>query len=143
MTSDSERELTIQDKIHNFFQKPKVFVKPMNLVDFFAVFPNYLELILHIALDTRELRVLRLLRLTRVLRAFKLFHFAGAFKKVFSYQNTILQSITPVIAIFAALKGGVWALEHYNLWIRNPELSELFTIIGFSLGIILSQKIGV
>ena len=85
--------------------KGKFFVKPMNLVDFFAVFPNYIELILHVAFDTRELRILRLLRLTRILRAFKLFHFAGAFKKVFSYQNTILQSITPVIAIFAALKG--------------------------------------
>src|SRR3989344_3044614 len=129
-----------------FFTSPlkkKFFVRPMNLVDFFAVFPNYLEFILHLAVDTRELRVLRLLRLTRLLRAFKLFHFAGAFKKVFRYQDTVLQSITPVIAIFAALKGGVWALEHYNFWIRDPDLSELFTIIGFSLGIILSKKIGV
>ena len=80
-------------------KKGKFLIRPMNIVDFLAVFPNYLELFLHLVVDTTELRVLRLLRLTRLLRAFKLFHFAGAFKKIFRYQDTILQSITPVIVI--------------------------------------------
>ena len=124
-------------------KKGKFLIRPMNIVDFLAVFPNYLELFLHLVVDTTELRVLRLLRLTRLLRAFKLFHFAGAFKKIFRYQDTILQSITPVIVIFGALKAVAWVLEHYGFWIKDPNLGELFAIIGFALGIILSQKIGV
>lgn len=124
-------------------KKGKFFVRPMNIVDFLAVFPNYLEFILHLAVDTRELRVLRLLRLTRLLRAFKLFRYAATFKKVFHYQDTILQSITPIIATFGALKGIVWVLEYYGFWFQDPNLGELFAIIGFALGIILSQKIGV
>ncbi len=124
----------------------KFFIRPMNLVDFFAVFPNYLELFLNLAVDTTELRalrIIRILRFTRLFRAFKLFHYSSTLKNIFHYQNTILQSITPVIVAFAIIKGGIWALEHYGFWINNSSLSELFAIIGFALGIILSQKIGV
>ncbi|MEN9557775.1 MAG: hypothetical protein RL141_144 [Candidatus Parcubacteria bacterium] len=125
-------------------KKGSFFIKPMNMVDFFSVFPNYLELFLHVFIDTTELRVLRivrLLRFTRFLRVFKLFKYNAFFKKVFSYQQTILQSITPVISAFVALKIGIIVLEHYGWWFVNPDLGELFAIIGFALGIILSQKI--
>ena len=36
----------------------------------------------------------------------------------------------------------VWVLEYYDYWFQNANLGELFAIIGFALGIILSQKIG-
>jgi hypothetical protein len=125
--------------------KLKEFVfKPLNIVDFMAVFPNYLELIFHVFINTTGLRVLRLIRLlrfSRVLRLLKLFRHRQLFGQVFQYRNTILQSISPVILIFAVVKFGVWALEHFGLWIENPNLGELFAIIGFALGIILSQKI--
>ena len=127
-------------------KKGKFFVKPLNIVDFLAIFPNYLELILNVTIDTTELRVLRLvriLRFTRILRAFRVFHFEGMFKKVFSYHETIFQSITPVIAMLALFKAVIWFLEAHNLWIHDPQLGDLFGIIGFALGIILSQKIGV
>ncbi|MFA6255514.1 MAG: ion transporter [Patescibacteria group bacterium] len=121
-------------------KKVRFFFKPLNLVDFLAVFPNYLELFLHYFIPTNAIRILRLVRLFRVI---KLFKYGGLFKKVFHYKNTILQSITNVIVLFVAFKGIIWILESYGLWISNADLGQLFAIIGFALGIILSQKIGV
>ena len=120
-------------------------LKPMTIVDFLAVFPAYLELVLPLFVNTsslRAVRLLRLLRFSRVLRAFKLFRFGNLFKKVFRYEGTIFQTITPVIVLFVVLKGVIWVLETYGYWLYDPSLGELFAIIGFALGIILSQKIG-
>lgn len=118
--------------------------KPMSIVDFLAVFPNYVELLLPFFVETTELRALRIirfLRFVRVLRVLRVFRYASFFKKVFRYQNTILQAITPILAMFIGLKGVIWILETYKLWLDIPGLGELFAIIGFALGIILSQKI--
>ncbi len=121
-------------------------VKPMSIIDFLAVFPNYLELVLPIFIDTTELRVLRLIRLlrfARALRVLRLFKFGALFKKVFQFQETILEAIFPIMVLFIMLKGIFWFLEAHGLWISNQDLGNLFAIIGFALGIILSQKIGV
>lgn len=118
--------------------------KPLNVVDFLAIFPNYLELLLPFVVETTELRalrVIRFLRFVRVLRVLRVFRYASFFKKVFSYQNTILQAITPILVMFIILKGVIWVLETYRFWLEIPGLGELFAIIGFALGIILSQKI--
>lgn len=40
------------------------------------------------------------------------------------------------------VKASFWTLEYYRVWSPRAELGELFAIIGFALGIILSQKIG-
>src|SRR3989344_848490 len=120
--------------------------RPMNIVDFVAIAPNYIELFLHVFVDSTELRVLRIIRLlrfARVLRILKLFKYSGLFKKVFRFQETILEAIFPVLMMFVGLKGLVWVLEYYHVWISNQDLGNLFAIIGFALGIILSQKIGV
>ncbi|OGG60867.1 hypothetical protein A3C86_00340 [Candidatus Kaiserbacteria bacterium RIFCSPHIGHO2_02_FULL_49_16] len=117
--------------------------RPFSVIDFVAIFPNYLELLLPLVIDTTELRVLRLLRFARLLRVLKFLRYGSIFRKVFLYQGTILQKITPIILLFASAKGIIWVLESYNLWIPDSQLGTLFTIIGFVLGIILSQKIGV
>jgi hypothetical protein len=123
------------------------FVKrPTSIIDFLAIFPNYIELFLHIFVDTTELRALRLVRLlrfTRVLRLFKLFKYGPFLKRIFQFQETVLEAIFPIVTLFLALKGVIWILESNNLWISNADLGNLFAIIGFALGIILSQKIGV
>ncbi|MBI4653299.1 ion transporter [Candidatus Kuenenbacteria bacterium] len=127
-------------------KKIKFFIKPFNLIDFFAVFPNYLELFLQIFLPTnaiRSLRLIRILRFSRALRGLKFLKYGNFFKKIFYYQGTILQSITNIIVLLITFKGIIWILESYGLWISNANLGELFAIIGFALGIILSQKIGV
>ncbi|MFA5021910.1 MAG: ion transporter [Patescibacteria group bacterium] len=121
-------------------KKVKFFFKPFNLIDFLAVFPNYLELFLHQFIPTNAIRILRLVR---IFRGVKMLKYGSLFKKVFRYKNTILQSITGVIVFFIAFKGVIWILESYGFWISNADLGELFAIIGFALGIILSQKIGV
>ena len=118
-------------------------LRPYSVIDFVAIFPNYLELLLPLVIDTTEFRVLRLLRFIRILRVLKFLRYGSIFKKIFRYQETILQKITPVILLFASVKGIIWALESYNLWIPDSQLGTLFTIIGFVLGIIISQKIGV
>lgn len=122
--------------------KSKFFIKPFNVIDFLAVFPNYLEILLPLALNTTGLRGLRLLRLARALRGLRLFKYGRLFKRVFRYQQTILQAITQVLVLFAGLKIVIWVLEYYGFWFSNSNLGELFAIIGFALGIILSQKIG-
>ncbi len=116
--------------------------RPSNIIDFLAVFPTYLEFALHLTVNTSGLRVIRVLRLFRALRLLKLFKYGGVFQKVFRYKNTILESIMPVMVFFVVAKVVIWALEYYGFWIRNTSLGELFAIIGFALGIILSQKIG-
>lgn len=121
-------------------------LRPMNMVDFVAVFPSYLEIVLHTFANTSSVRVLRLIRIlrfSRVLRAFKLFKFGNLFNKILKYEGTILQTITPIIVMFTFAKCAIWTLEAHDFWIQNPSLGELFAIIGFALGIILSQKIGV
>lgn len=118
-------------------------IKPFSVIDFLAIAPNYLELILPLFLETTQLRVLRLLRFARLLRLLKFLRYGSILKKVLRFQGTILQNITPIIALFAVLKGVIWVLESYDLWFANTQLGDLFTIIGFALGIILSQKINV
>jgi len=118
-------------------------LKPFSIIDFVAIFPNYLELILPFFLETTQLRVLRILRFARLLRLLKLVRYGSILKKVFRFQGTILQNITPVILLFAVLKGVIWTLESQGWWFANTQLGDLFTIIGFALGIILSQKINV
>ncbi|NQU99705.1 MAG: ion transporter [Parcubacteria group bacterium] len=120
--------------------------KPLNIVDFVAIFPSYLELILPFVVNTtaiRSLRLIRILRFSRLLRTLKLFRYGRLLNKILKYNNTILQSITPVIILFIIIKSVIWGLEYAGLWSPNANLGELFAIIGFALGIILSQKIGV
>ena len=113
-----------------------------------AIAPAYAELLLPVlhgftgTTALRAFRLIRILRFARILRVFKLFRYGDFLKKVFRYRNTILETITPVIAVFITLKGIIWGLESNGLWLSNTNLGELFAIIGFALGIILSQKIG-
>jgi len=127
-------------------------LKPLNIVDFMAVFPNYLEFAVDFCCNTtwlrgirlfRAVRLARVLRLTRLLRILRIFRHGQLFKRIFQYQNTILETITPLLMIFLLIKGVIWALEVNGVWVRDAELGQLFAIIGFALGIILSQKIGV
>lgn len=129
----SLRLYTAPKKIH-------FMVRPTSIIDLLAILPNYIELLLPFFINTTALRGLRLMRLLRV---FKLFRYGKLLKSVIKYEDTILQSITPIILLMIVSKSIVWILEYYKLWFINPNLGELFAIIGFALGIILSQKIGV
>jgi len=130
-----------------FFTAPKKlsFVrKPFSIIDFLAIAPNYVEFVLPFFVNTTELRILRLLRLlrfSRSLRILKVFRYDSFLKKIFSYQGTILQAITPVILILCSIKVVIIFLEVHHWWIPNTNLDQLFAIIGFALGIILSEKI--
>lgn len=118
--------------------------RPLNVVDFFAIAPNYVELLLPFFVETTELRVLRLIRLLRfmrILRVLRLFRYTSFLKRIFQYQNTVLEAITPILLIFISIKAVIWILEANKLWVEIAGLGELFAIIGFALGIILSQKI--
>ena len=53
-----------------------------------------------------------------------------------------MEKIAPLLISFLIAKIIVWILEENGLWFKLENLELLFTIIGFALGIILSQKIG-
>ena len=122
-------------------KKIKFLKKPLNIIDFLAIFPTYLEFILPFFMNTTSVRFIRILRLLRLSRILKLLRHRKVFKKIFCWKNTILKAIFPIIVLFILLKSAVWILEYNSLWIKAPNLGELFAMTGFALGIILSQKI--
>jgi hypothetical protein len=130
-------------KLATASNKRRFATRPMTIVDILAIVPSYAAIILSVLINTSELRALRLLRLlwlARTLRIFKLLQ-VEFFRRIFLYNNTILQAVSPVIAVFVALKGLIWLLEHNGFWFPEMDLAELFAIIGFALGIVLSQKV--
>jgi hypothetical protein len=121
-------------------------LKPMNVVDFIAVFPCYLEFVLPLFFKMSTLRSLRLIRIVRFIRALRLFRllrYRKLIHKLLIYRNTVLEYIMPIISLLVTLKLIIWGLEYHRLWIFDAQLGQLFAIVGFALGIILSQKIGV
>lgn len=112
-----------------------------NIIDFLAVAPMYIGLAS--TRGFRSLRILRLLRLSRIFRVFKIFRYSKFVGVFFSYKNTILEKILPVITIFTVMKFCVFFLETKGWWLENYNLETVFAVVGFALGIILSQKIGV
>ena len=121
-------------------KKIKFFFNFYNLIDFFAVFPMYLHLG---NAGIRSIRLLRILRLSRFFRVFKIFRYTRFAGILFNFKSTILEKIFPVIAIFTVLKFCVYFLEVKGWWIYDYNLETVFAVVGFALGIILSQKIGV
>jgi len=102
-----------------------------NIIDLLAILPFYAG-IEHAAI----------VRVFRFLRIFKIFRYSR-FLRIFRFQGTIFQRILPILIILLSIKSLIWLAESKNIWIFDKNLGELFAIIGFSLGIILSQKIGV
>ncbi|MBI4201965.1 MAG: ion transporter [Chloroflexi bacterium] len=117
--------------------------QPYNIIDLVAIVPGLLALALPLFLNTSEVRILRLLRLvrfSRIMRSLRLLRFEF-FGKVFQLNNTILQAIAPIILFFLVLKGVIWMVEYFGFWFSEASLGELFAVIGFALGIVLSQKV--
>ena len=73
-------------------RKLKFFLQPMNLVDFLALLPFYVSLILE-GLEDYEIigkagKMIRLMRVMRILRVYKLFrHFAGLQSLLYTLQQ--------------------------------------------------------
>lgn len=84
------------------------------------------------------------LRILRVLRILKLIDFERTNRalSIFDFKNSILRVVSPLIITFVFIKGLIWFLEAQGWWIIETDFDTLFTIIGFALGVVLSQKIG-
>jgi len=110
----------------NFFQKPS------NWIDFLAIAPFYFGVT-----DAAILRIFRALRLLKIFNSINILKGSS----IFDFKHSILRIVSPIIAIFSCIKVFVWVMETRWIWIPESDLKTLFTIIGFSLGVILSQKI--
>ncbi len=108
--------------------KLKFFLNKLNIVDLLAIVPFYF------GINVFYLRLFRLLRLLRMFRFLKIY-------EIFKFRGTIIEKITPFLLILLILKIVVWILEFKGYWIKQFDLGILLTIVGFSLGIVLSQKI--
>jgi predicted membrane chloride channel (bestrophin family) len=122
-------------------RRVQFFFRFFNLIDFFAIAPMYLG-ILNIS-GIRSLRLLRLIRFSRIFRIFRIFRFQKMFGLLFKLKDTVLEKILPIITIFTVLKIIIYFLEINGYWFEPYNLETMFAVIGFALGIILSQKIGV
>lgn len=105
-----------------------------NWVDLLVVLPFYF----HIE-STMILRCLRILRLARLWKTFARAHLF----EMMRLKGGIIEKVTPFILFLLFFKYIVATLEYGGFWFKNIDLNMLFTIIGFALGIILSQKIAI
>lgn len=119
-------------------KRGKFFLNFYNIIDFLAIAPMYLQLS-----NFQALRSLRLLRAMRIFRVFRIFRYQKLFGDLFRLKDTVLEKILPVIIIFVVIKLIIFFLETKGWWLENYQLETVFAVVGFVLGIILSQKIGV
>jgi len=122
-----------------FFGAPKkgsFITDKYTIIDLLAIVPFYFSLP-----NVAFVRILRVLRIARTLKFVRLFKQAK-FSETFRFKHTVIEEVTPVALMIVALKGLIWILETGGFWFTNEKLGTLFTIVGFALGIVLSQKIG-
>lgn len=106
------------------------------VVDLVAVIPAFIALFLPFSPGTtawvRSLRLLRLIRLASLLRETA---------RAKSEHLQILARLAPFFALAFALKAVLLFLEGRGLWPRIEGLETIITIIGFSIGILLSTRL--
>ena len=107
--------------------------RPSNWIDFLAIAPFYFGIN-----DAVILRILRALRLLKLIKSFQVLNTAD----LFDFKHSILRVVSPLIIILIGIKSFFWMLESRGLWVIETNFDTLFTIIGFALGVVLSQKVG-
>lgn len=98
---------------------------PMNIVDFLAIMPFYVELCLSSFGPVKPLRVLRCLRLVRVFRIFKLGKFSAGMNLM---AESLLNSVEPLITLSLLLGIGVLffsSLLYYAERASCPDVEDM------------------
>ncbi len=109
------------------------FKRPVNWIDIMAVVPFYFGLN-----DATILRVFRVLRVLKLVNSVRILQQTP----VLDFKNSIIRVVSPLIIVFVFIKIFIWVLESRGLWVGESDFNTLFAIIGFALGVVLSQKIG-
>lgn len=111
-------------------RKGAFFSNPLNYFDLLASIPTLIGFA-----DTSELRLLRLLTASKGINW-------NNYADVFKFSNSVVQKISHIFVIFLSLKLIIIAFNLDLNMTNDSELKTLLTILGFSLGIILSRQIG-
>ena len=108
------------------------------LVDLLAILPSAFGLFGVGTLNATSLRSLRLLRFLRVLKGVQQERRARSL-----WSGTVLAQVAPFMAAGFVLKLAVFMLEQQAWWLRTSNLTELLSVVGFAIGLLLAQKLSV
>ncbi|MDD9953176.1 MAG: ion transporter [Candidatus Woesearchaeota archaeon] len=112
------------------------------IIDLLAILPNYLMAFLpgHPLLARSE--ILRSLRIIRFFRVLKLWGRKKTYEERV-FKNTILGRVFPYLVIMFIAKVFIFLLETNGYWFTIDDLETVFGVVGFAIGLILSQKLGI
>src|SRR3990167_7305256 len=108
--------LSVSLAIITIFYEERFAKDGYNLIDFLAIAPFFLGI--------ENAVLLRILRLFRLFRFFRLIK-RGRMLDVFTFKNTVVQAVSPVVITLMILKGIFWFFESKDLWIVETDLSTL------------------
>lgn len=118
----------------------KSFVKNgFNWIDLIAIAPYYL------GFHSEIVRILRLFRIFRLAKFMQrdLLGKNNRMSGMFNMKSSVIIKVTPVVFSLMFVKGILMILETHGNFIVEHEQGTLLTVMGFALGIVLSQKVAI
>jgi len=110
-------------------------------VDLLSILPTYISIFFGANPILAKSQIFRSLRLLRFFRALKLMETRKKTKSMF--KQSIFMKVFPYLVVMFIIKVVIFLLETKGFWINIEGLETAFGVVGFAIGLILSQKLGI